>query len=158
MSDLEATRGDRLTTACHEAGHAAAAVALGLGFTRVSIARQEDAAGQVEGVPYPDPDQPEPAAVERYLTYLFAGAAAVREVLGPEVLTGASGDRLQAEYWAGRVFREPLPYRAALERARAQARQIVSSRRAGIQALAAALLDRQELRADEVRALLAQGE
>jgi ATP-dependent Zn protease len=156
MSELDSTDRALVVTACHEAGHAAAAAALGLRFDRVTIQRRGEAAGWLEGVPYPSPTTLDAAAVEDYLVYLYAGAAAVRALMGPGVLTGGSEDYRQAEHWAAQIAREPLAYRAVLARARSRAAALVRAHRAGIEALRTALLMRADLSGEEARALLLQ--
>jgi len=146
----------RRATAAHEAGHAVAARILGIAFSGVSIAVEGDSAGRVAGVRSSEAVTRCPEATEDYLVYLYAGAAAVRELCAGAVVTGASEDELRAQQAAGFVVRKPGEYRACLERARERARELVRARRQAVEAVASALLSVGELSLDEVDRILAQ--
>jgi ATP-dependent Zn protease len=140
--------------ACHEAGHALVACVLRIPFACVTLGIEGESAGRVQGIEYPDEAPVDPGRVEEFLTYLAAGAAAVELLCGPEVVSGSSEDRLQAEYWAARAFPRPAEYARALNQARARARQILRSRRAALEAVVAALLEGRALTAEQVLRLL----
>jgi ATP-dependent Zn protease len=141
-------------TAGHEAGHALAACVLAIPFARVALGEAGESAGRVVGIVYPDETRLDRRAVEDFLVYLAAGSAAVELLHGRGVVSGGTEDRLQAEYWAARAFPRPLDYRRNLAVAKERARALLGERRAALETVAAALLERRELAAAEVRRLV----
>jgi hypothetical protein len=148
---------ERWVTACHEAGHAVAACALGFRFARVSIAAAEGSAGRIEGLELAAGVGSEPEATEEYLVYLYAGAAAVREFCGGAVTAGRTDDRFQAEQCAGLVFREVRSYRECLERSQERSRELIRARRETVEAVSTALLVAGELSFARVSQLMGKG-
>jgi len=144
-----------LATALHEAGHAVAAVELGIDFDTVALGSDGRSDGRISGIAYPDVKRPDPEAVEEFLAYLYAGAAAVAALYGAPVIAGSSEDRLQAEYWAAHIFARVSEYRDGQQRAQSRAGAIVRERSQAVRAVAAALLNEGQLSVDRVRAIVA---
>ncbi len=149
----ELTPDTQRATAIHEAGHAVAAVALEIDFVRVSLGAHAGIAGRVEGAQPPARTASCPDATESYLVYLHAGAAA-SAVLGGAAWSGVRDDLLQAQQCAGLAYLRTTEYRFRLARARERAHRLVFAHRSAVEAVAAALERRGELRRGQVVAIV----
>lgn len=158
---------ERAISAYHEAGYAIACVELGVDFLRASIIAGEGYAGDspVErdksGVIAPDGASFSAASngwfrawLEKLAVIGYAGHASVVTLLG----IGDMGDDSANTNGAGKAFdRAWLRVDGDpdhIERCKARAVELITARHAPARAIAAALLKRDRLAADEIRALV----
>lgn len=140
-------------TACHEAGHAVAAYHFGYRFTKIDVLPEWDRLGCIHGVRPPSRSSPSVQAVEDYMVYLTAGAAAVRVCL-PQYYSGSLGEEGRAFCWAELIYAGPEERSACFDRARDRAEALAVQYRPAIEALIMELLRRREFTSADARRLI----
>jgi hypothetical protein len=153
-------------TAYHEAGHAVAAVALGIGLVRVSVVGSQSISGRIEfGQPWPhirlgfNPLDPRVRRIaEDWLLVALVGGIEddERSFRSPDLSDfGRLSDSHQANELASCLV-EPLQRDALLQEAERRAREFVKDplRKRQISAVAARLVHLKELDGQQVRQIM----
>lgn len=145
---MEFDRKKRLATAHHEAGHAIAAIRMGLGVSRVGIypaTTERTYSGECQPARQGDDF--------RYIVFVLAGLIAGRRFDGRASDFGASGDRaIIREVLSNRYRRTVVSLDVPIVRkARLQAESIVSENWPEVTAVANELMANIELSGDAVR-------
>jgi len=160
-------------TAIHEAGHAVAAIRLGLDCKRVTIEADHDSAGHaIVPAKYGNgpvkietlQDMESAADDEREMLsstaiHLFAGAEAEREFFRSVSLLGCKSDLHKARMWIKEWCvllkdTDDESRKTCGDRLKDKAAQIIRRDRASVERLAIALVERESLTGAEIKALI----
>lgn len=148
-------------TAYHEAGHAVVAHAQGLGFESVSIVEDEDSLGRCH-VTLPEGFQPDERRegsveiLEAHLAVCLAGALA-QELFTGESVELAANDLSGALKLVGSLGASSEQMNARIEEAEQRARGILHRGWPAVEALAARLLEQEELDSERTAAVIREG-
>ncbi len=142
-------------TAFHEAGHAVAAMALGISFTHITIGLN---GADLGGVTFVGPEWLDPDAVtlSALIATLYAGRIAESRFTGRTARRGALSDYESVRALAD-SFLETDDREASLKKARHRAEEVIDSHWTKVERLADALLRRTRLAHDEALTELGEG-
>jgi ATP-dependent Zn protease len=143
----------RASAAYHEAGHAVAAFRYRRTFERVELC--PEGGGVLTGISTPEGDRGDPAVIERHVTYLYAGWAAVYVCLDPFLaLMGLTQDKMHAQEFLSNLYGDAHQREMAEQRCRCEAVRIVEETKYAVKVLATALMEHRELSGDRARAII----